>query len=289
MNRAQLETILRGHNISKTAIDRAWKRTQEVQNVLENMAEKNIRYVEEIKEGEYSKADPDNPFYMIPASQKNPSIFTGFDVRVQRQIDNEKEYAKEEQEKRLQGTGFAVLGVNKAEMANFYNKQYEERASKAAEYKDVTREQALFMDLKKVEKMDSIMKRINRMKSPTEEFKKMRDAMAELSEYANIIKRKVHDKEVLKDAVFDRYKECLDKLTAATQNYINVKGINPRTEAGKERLKGAMSLDNKVADLLKSFETGKKFETGKNMDEPEQKKQVDEYIDEYDEIDANLV
>lgn len=279
MNRAQLESVLRGHNISKEAIDRAWNRTLEVKNVLEKMSEKNIQYVDEIIDGKTNPSDPQNPFYITDDIKKNPSIFSGFDHRIEREIDREKMKDSDLQRNRKMNDELLIANDDGAELKAFKDQKYEERQANAAEYKDATRQQALLMDFKKIEKMNSIMKRINRMKSPSKEFIQMRDAMNTIAEHVKSLKVSVSLGDILHGTDYETYKEELNKLNAATKNYINEKGASPRTEAGKERLKGAMSLDNKISDLLISFEAGKNLET------PELDNAVREnnYLDEVDE------
>ena len=279
MNRAQLESVLRGHNISKEAIDRAWNRTLEVKDVLEKMSEKNIQYVDEIIDGKTNPFDPQNPFHITDDIKKNPSIFSGFDHRIEREINREKMKDNNLQSYRKMNDELLIADDDGAELKAFKDQTYEARRANAAEYKDATRQQALIMDFHKIEKMNSIMKRINRIKSPSKEFIQMRDAMNTIAEHAKRLKVSVSQGGILHGSDYETYKDELDKLNTATKNYINEKGMSPRTEAGKERLKGAMSLDNKLSDLLISFEAGKKLET------PELDNAVKEnnYLDEFDE------
>ena len=56
------------------------------------------------------------------------------------------------------------------------------------------------------------------------------------------------------------YEEFLNALNVATKSYIQNKGITPKTEKGRERLEASMSIQNRVEDLIRDFESEKKLD-----------------------------
>ena len=89
LRREQLETALRGHNLSLKAIKKAWDRTLQVKDVLREMQKNNITYVEEMEEKTYSNPkDENNPFRDQSEDYNKASIFTGFNTQVKQLVDD---------------------------------------------------------------------------------------------------------------------------------------------------------------------------------------------------------
>ena len=122
------------------------------------------------------------------------------------------------------------------------------------------------IDIDKIARLDTRMDRVNRLKSPTEEFAAMRDAMFALKEYSQVLNTKITKKESLTSEDLDRYKEHLDALSATSKNYIEKKGLSPRTERGRERLHMAQSLENNVLELIHNFEQDIKKDMAKPVE-----------------------
>ena len=122
------------------------------------------------------------------------------------------------------------------------------------------------IDIQKIASMDTRMDRVNRLKTATEEFAAMRDAMFELKEYARTLRTKITKKESLTSEDFDSYKEHLDALSETTKNYIEKKGLSPRTEKGRERLHMAQSLEDNALDLIHNLEQYIKIDKEKTME-----------------------
>lgn len=233
MTRAKLETVLRGHNLSQAAIDKAWERTKQVQKVLENS--KNISYADDLTEDvTRDKKKEENPFSTLDQFKHAPSIFNYFDV----QIDAHVKHA-------LKKTSKIEMNISDTEM-------------ETQEYKEVGRARAMVMEYDKISEMNSLMKRVNRLKSPSKEFSRMSTAMDKLNEYAKSMYDKLNNKEEFLAEDYKGYEDCLNELSAATKNYIQKKGITPRTVNGRERLSASMSIENRVEDLIRNFETEKK-------------------------------
>ena len=226
MTRAQLETILKGHNLSKKSIDLAWERTEKVKKVI-NEKKYHITFADDLKEDVSRDVyKEENPFCDTPKYSNQPSIFNKFDLQM-------KSHAK-----------FAEVN-RKPEMAR-------------PEYKEAGREAAMLMESEKISNMNALMKRANRLKSPSKEFSKMSNAMNALEEYKNSMLEKAGSNIPLGKDDYERYEARLNELNKATKEYIQKKGITPKTEKGRERLDAAMSIENRVEDLIRNFETEKK-------------------------------
>ena len=271
LNRADLELILRGHNISKKAIDLAWKRTKEVKKVLTNPEKYKIKFADDLDENiTRTRTDSSNPFKEGDYS-KNPSIFTGFDRYLSIQVANEQKKASIEQIKRLrenknylEATRLEYEGkVNVKELSEHMNAKEKEREGKFAEFQAVTRESAILAESLKIDGMDALMDRVNRLKTPTTEFEKMRDAVSALKTTYLQIANKIVSKETVKEKDYNDYKKCLDTLNEATKSYIQKKGITPKTSKGLERQAAALSIENRVEELIANFETDIKLDSAK--------------------------
>ena len=226
MTRAQLETILKGHNLSKKSIDLAWERTEKVKKVI-NEKKYHITFADDLKEDVSRDVyKEENPFCDTPKYSNQPSIFNKFDLQM-------KSHAK-----------FAEVN-RKPEMAR-------------PEYKEAGREAAMLMESEKISNMNALMKRANRLKSPSKEFSKMSNAMNALEEYKNSMLEKAGSNIPLGKDDYEGYEARLNELNKATKEYIQKKGITPKTEKGRERLDAAMSIENRVEDLIRNFETEKK-------------------------------
>jgi hypothetical protein len=226
MTRAQLETILKGHNLSKKSIDLAWERTLDVKKVI-NEKKYHITFADDLKEDVSRNVyKEENPFCDTPKYSNQPSIFNKFDLQM-------KSHAK-----------FAEVN-RKPEMAR-------------PEYKEAGREAAMLMESEKISNMNALMKRANRLKSPSREFSKMSNAMNALEEYKNSMLEKAGNNIPLGKDDYEGYEARLNELNKATKEYIQKKGITPKTEKGRERLDAAMSIENRVEDLIRNYETEKK-------------------------------
>ena len=233
MTRAKLETTLRGHNLSQAAIDLAWERTKHVQKVLEKS--KNISFADDLQEDvTRDKKDIANPFCTLPQFKNEPSIFHYFDVQMK---------------------GYAKHGLKKNSDTELETQDTE---MKIPEYKEAGRAMAMVMESEKISEMSSLMKRVNRLKSPSKEFSLMSSAMYELNEYMKEMSAKRNKGEDFDNKDYKGYEDRLNTLSAATKNYIQKKGIAPKTEKGRERLDASMSIENRVEDLIRNFETEKK-------------------------------
>ena len=271
LNRADLELVLRGHNISKKAIDLAWKRTKEVQKVLSNPELNKIEYADDLNENiTRERTNSSNPFNDKDYS-KNPSIFTGFDKYMAIQVGYQLKKASREQIERLrknkQYAEATMLEVKETldtkELSAHLDAKEQERESKFAEFKATTRESAFLLEELKINGMDALMDRVNRLKTPTTEFEKMRDAVSALKTTYLQIANKIVSKETVKEKDYNDYKKCLDTLNEATKSYIQKKGITPKTSKGLERQAAALSIENRVEELIANFETDIKLDSAK--------------------------
>ena len=129
---------------------------------------------------------------------------------------------------------------------------------KSPEYQEAGRAASMMMDYEKILRMNSLMKRVNRLKSPSKEFFKMSEAMFKLNEYAEAMYDKRNRKEDFSNDDFNGYEECLNALNEATKAYIHGKRIEPKTEKGRERRDAAISIENRVEDLIRGFDAEKK-------------------------------
>ena len=96
-----------------------------------------------------------------------------------------------------------------------------------------------------------------------EEFEKMRDAVSALKTTYLQIANKIVSKETVKEKDYNDYKKCLDTLNEATKSYIQKKGITPKTSKGLERQAAALSIENRVEELIANFETDIKLDSAK--------------------------
>ena len=228
MTRAQLETILKGHNLSKKSIDLAWERTLNVKKVLTEK-KYNISFADNLEENVTRDVfKEENPFCDIPKYSDKPSIFNKFDQQMRTHVR------------------FALVN-HKPERAR-------------PEYKEAGRETAMLMESEKISNMNALMKRANRLKSPSREFSKMSIAMNALEEYKNIMLEKACNNIALSKKDYEDYEARLNDLNEATKEYIQKKGIAPKTKKGRERLDAAMSIENRVEDLIRNYEAEKKKE-----------------------------
>lgn len=229
MSRAQLETLLRGHNLSQKAIDKAWERTKEVQKVLNAPIKYNIKYADDLTEDvTRDKYKEDNPFCVLPKYANHPSIFFKFDENIN-------------------------VRVKHARVKNFPEMD-------RPKYAKADRLTAMVMDRDKISEMNALIKRVNRLKSPSEEFSKMSTAMHALEVCSKAISDKVKDKDFVQEVDFKNYEDCLNALSEATKDYILKKGITQKTTRGRERWQAAVSLENRVEDLIRNFESEKKHD-----------------------------
>ena len=269
LNRGQLEAILRGHNLSKKAIDLAWERTKEVQKALEKEKEYNISYVDDLDENITRNVnDQKNPFNEADY-EKNPSIFTGFDRHMDMQVNYEKQKASIAQAERFRKARDYITAtklefeksLDTKELVKHLDKVEQERESKFSEYRGTTKESALLADGLKIESMDKLMNDINRLKTPSKEFAQMRDAVFALKTYHKELSLKIRENTALTSDEYKEYEQCLKNLDDATKNYIKEKGITPKTAKGRERLDAATSIENRVEELIRSFEADKKLDS----------------------------
>lgn len=263
MDQSQLATALRGHNISKRAIEKACERFEQVKEVLQHRIRYQISYTDEIENKEFkSQSDPKNPFCINDEYKQKPSIFTDFNNYLKEELKTEAAIAFNAQKKRMkeQGKKLPQGGLYMGEYKEYKAAQEKENEAKMAKAQDLTRDKSLLIDVEKIKRMDTLMKHANRLKSATVEFAKMRDAVSALKDYAVELAEKIQGNETLQADEYEKYEQCLNAVNNTTKDYIMKKGITPRTENGKKRLRAAMSIENRVEDLMESFETGKKLD-----------------------------
>jgi hypothetical protein len=67
-------------------------------------------------------------------------------------------------------------------------------------------------------------------------------------------------------------------LNEATKSYIQKKGITPKTSKGLERQAAALSIENRVEELIANFETDIKisFEKAKNTEDLPEKESIED-------------
>ena len=147
-------------------------------------------------------------------------------------------------------------------------KKSEDRKFKVAEGKKVDPAQAIFADSTKIEMMNTMMKRVNDLKSASKEFAKMRAAMSDLAKVSKEYSEIAVSKQSLTDVQIKKYGDCLEALSEATKDYIMKKGLQPRTEKGRDRLDAAKKIDHRVDELLNNFEALKTKEETK-LENPE--------------------
>lgn len=246
LSREQLETVLRGHNLSQKAINKAWERTQQVKDVLREMQKNNITFVEDMEEKTYNNPeDENNPFRGLREDYQKASLFTGFNTQVKTLVDA------------------GVKDIVSDEKDNDAKTAKAEKMDKAT---------LLRADFNQIESMNTMMKRINLLKSPSREFAQMSNAMFSLYEYSQLLTRQMNDQnKSLTNKEYDEYEKRMNAIRDAVQNYINEKGTTPKTEAGRERHAAALKLLRKAELLVDNFETVKeledkeKYRTGKSI------------------------
>ena len=256
MSRSQLETLLRGHNLSKKAIDLAWGRTKEIQDVLNNYKMFGISYADDLTEDvSREQNDKSNPFNKNDERTK-PSIFTGFNTHMTDEIGYSYYLAYKGQEERFAKEG-KKLGdkIDKKEYIQ-YMKSKEKEAEKTV-YEAVTRETALVANTLKIQRLDTLMNQANRLKFASREFAGMRSAVRNLVDCHKNICDKVKEKTALVEKDFKDYEECLKALNDATKHYIQEKGIIQKTEKGRDRMEAARSILNIAEELDHSFDAEK--------------------------------
>ena len=266
LNRGQLEILLRGHNLSKKAIDKAWDRVKDVKKALGKMKENNISFVDDLDDKAFeNREDKNNPFMLNRETAKNPSIFTGFNMKIKAHLDLEKSTAYKKQLRRFeeQKKTHKERKLDMEEYKEFKDAQQREMDAKVAESKKVDKENDLLTDLTVIQRMDTLMGRVNRMKTPTEEFVKMRDAMAELSLCSQNLYEKLTSKTPLSADDYEKYEERLNNMKTMVENYIQKKDLSPKTTSGRERLDAAFSFQNRTEYLLSNLETVKKMDVSK--------------------------
>ena len=257
MSRSQLETILRGRNLSQKAIDLAWERTQDVQRVLNEPEKYNIKYADDLTEDVTKDVtDKSNPFYDDP-SHKKDSIFSAFDQQMEEQVGYSYDIAVREQNIRM-----SKDEKNRQLDTKEYRKYIDQKRSpeKIAEYQVASGEMALVANEIKIQRLETVMKKINRLKFASREFAKMRTAVKNLVECSNEIRNKVKEKTELTKDDYKKYDDCLKKLNEATEHYIQEKGIVQKTGKGRERMEGARKILNIAEDISRSFAAEKHME-----------------------------
>jgi hypothetical protein len=164
------------------------------------------------------------------------------------------------------------------ELSEHMNTKEKEREGKFAEFQAVTRESAILAESLKIDGMDALMDRVNRLKTPTKEFEKMRDAVSALKTTYLQIANKIVSKETVKEKDYNDYKKCLDTLNEATKSYIQKKGITPKTSKGLERQAAALSIENRVEELIANFEADIKIssEKAKNTEDLPEKESIED-------------
>jgi hypothetical protein len=150
---------------------------------------------------------------------------------------------------------------------------------KSAQAEKVTPEQAVFADKNKIETLNAVMKRINKLKFASKEFAVMRKAMYDLAAYHKDLSKQITEEgKKLTPQQLKDYGKRLEDLDKATKEYVMAKGLTPKTEKGRERLKGAMKIDHGIEDLIKGFEEVKKMD-GVNLDDHEMNQENDHEMD----------
>ena len=213
--------------------------------------------------------DKNNPFMINKETVSNPSIFTGFNMKIKGHLDIEKNDAYKKQLRRFeeQKKNYKERMLDMEEYKEFKDAQQREMDAKVAESKKVDKENDLLTDLAVIQRMDTLMGRVNRMKTPTEEFVKMREAMAALSECSHELYDKLTTKTPLSDDDYEKYEERLNNMKTAVENYIQKKDLSPKTTSGRERLDAAFSFQNRTEYLLSNLETVKKMDVSKEEKE----------------------
>ena len=269
MTRAQLETLLRGQNISPKAIDKAWDRVNEVKEVLR---ENKLTFTENIKKGttskEFHKNLNDDPFAFHNDFGENPSIFTRFNLEMDSQVRCSKKLAIYDQNKRYEKKAIQKMDNEKLNIEEYKRFKNEEEANKkSAQAEKVTPEQAVFADKNKIETLNAVMKRINKLKFASKEFAVMRKAMYDLAGYHKELSEQIAEEgKKLTSQQLKDYGKRLEDLDKATKEYVMAKGLTPKTEKGRERLEGALKIDHGIEDLIKGFEEVKNMD-GVNLDD----------------------
>ena len=217
---------------------------------------KDISFVDDLDDKVYdSMDDKNNPFCNDDDMKKKPSIFTGFNEQVDAMIESQFQRELRMQRNR---TGKNYKSLNLRELKKFKDGKQREKDEKVVTFSKAGREKALFAETQKIEEMNALMKRANRLKSPSRAFSKMSNAMNALEEYKNSMLEKAGNNIPLGKDDYEGYEARLNELNKATKEYIQKKGITPKTEKGRERLDAAMSIENRVEDLIRNFETEKK-------------------------------
>lgn len=258
MSRSQLETILRGRNISEDAIKLAWERTKEIQDVLKQPEMFGISYADDLTENVTREAkDSLNPFHINDAKFK-PSIFTGFNSNMTNEVGYSYYLALSEQEKRL---SVPEGSKNQLDFKEYkaYMKQ-KNAPENIAQYQDASGKMAIVANETKIQRLETVMKKINRLKFASSEFAKMRTAVKNLVECSNEIRNKVKEATELEKDDYKKYEDCLKKLNEATEHYIQEKGIVQKTGKGRERMEGARKILNIAEDISRSFAAEKHME-----------------------------
>ena len=246
LRREQLETALRGHNLSLKAIKKAWDRTLQVKDVLREMQKNNITYVEEMEEKTYSNPkDENNPFRDQSEDYNKASIFTGFNTQVKQLVD-----------------------VARADLVS----EEKDNDAPIAKAEKMDKATLLLSDFNQIESMNIMMKRINMLKSPSKEFARMSRAMFSLYEYSQQLARNMKGaNKTLTMEAYDEYEKRMNTMRDAVRNYIKEKGTTPKTEIGRERHAVALKLLRKAELLFDNFEAVKeledkeKYRTGKSI------------------------
>jgi hypothetical protein len=258
MSRSQLETILRGRNISEDAIKLAWERTKEIQDVLKQPEMFGISYADDLTENVTREAkDSLNPFHINDAKFK-PSIFTGFNSNMTNEVGYSYYLALSEQEKRL---SVPEGSKNQLDFKEYkaYMKQ-KNAPENIAQYQDASGKMAIVANETKIQRLETVMKKINRLKFASREFAQMRTAVKNLVECSNEIRNKVKEATELEKDDYKKYEDCLKKLNEATDHYIQEKGIVQKTGKGRERMEGARKILNIAEDISRSFAAEKHME-----------------------------
>ena len=255
MSRSQLETILRGRNLSQKAIDLAWERTKDVQKVLNEPEKYNIKYADDLTEDVIKDVtDKSNPFHENPG---HDSIFSSFDHQMQEQVGYSYDIAVREQNKRLKKDE-KNRQLDRKEYKDYIAQK--RSPDKIADYKDASGKMALVANEIKIQRLETVMKKINRLKFASREFAQMRTAVKNLVECSNEIRNKVKEATELEKDDYKKYEDCLKKLNEATDHYIQEKGIVQKTGKGRERMEGARKILNIAEEISRSFAAEKHME-----------------------------
>ena len=69
-------------------------------------------------------------------------------------------------------------------------------------------------------------------------------------------------------------------MNEATKSYIQKKGITPKTSKGLERQAAALSIENRVEELIANFEADIKIssEKAKNTEDLPEKEQIEDIV-----------